>query len=156
MTRAAIVVDTDENPALYQSMLDEVDEKIERQKDRSPSVILDAVKEVADNRIPYDPRTYKQILKLNAEDLGVRRLTPYHQIGLSEFIYAGAGICHQYSLLAGAVLRLLQERGDMGGRVSLDSGLPSPSHPDRHTMVSFEEDGQSFVLQINRPVAASS
>lgn len=154
LTRTGIAVDTDENPTVYRSVLDEVDEKMERAEDQSAHTLLQAVDCVVKRRISYDLRTYRKILKTNAEDLGVQHLTPYHQIGLSEFIYAGVGICHQYSLLAGVVLRQLQERGDLGGRVSLESGCPNPDHPDRHTMVTFTEDDQSFALQINASVAA--
>lgn len=150
LTRAGIVVDTEENPQVYEAVLAGVDERLARRSDIGTPIILKAIKAEASQRVMHHVRGYAKILNSEAEKRGRSRLGPEDEIGLSTFMSYGIGICQQHALLSGATVRMLQQRGDLGdGAVSLESGRPGPLHPDRHVMVDFSEaeSGETFTIE---------
>jgi len=71
---------------------------------------------------------------------------PYDEIGLSAFIGHG-GTCHPQTLLGGALVRLLQQRRGIGGRVSVDTAfadLPQAQFP--HTYLDYFYDMERFII----------
>ncbi len=162
LSRAAIVVDVEENPGMYNTVLDAINGNVatlSRLGDEVPShTILRATDKMVGRFVRLHDEGYQRILKHEAELRGLTRVTQDDEIGLSRFI-SMAGICQQHSLLAATMLRLLQERGDLGGTVSLETGksilYPNAplDHPDRHTRVIFSEEGQDYSLDINTGVS---
>lgn len=145
LTRAGIVVDNTENPGAYQAVLEAVDRELPVDGPDHAIDVLSAVGRVVGRVMPYDTDEYRRLLKKEASARGEDYLGPEDRIGLSGFINVG-GICHQQALLEATMVRLLQLRGDLGGSVSVVSGLPGPDHPDRHTKAVFTEDGLRFTL----------
>jgi hypothetical protein len=162
LTRAAIVVDVEENPEPYNAVLGVIDDRVAGLKGLGSEVTAHDFLKVVDRTVvrfvPFYQAGYGKILKNEAELRGAERITQEHEIGLSRFISL-AGICHQHSLLSGTMLRLLQERGDIGGTISIEpaKSLRFPEapldHPDRHTKVIFSEGEQSYSLDINTGVS---
>lgn len=155
LTRTGIVVDTEENPEPYEDILRTLDDtwKFEEENyldwERSNPVILKAINREVDKRIKFaGTQDYGRILRREAESRDLQHLTQSDKIGLSTFITSGSGICHQSALLSATLIRLLQQRGDIGGEVSLESGRPNQDHPDRHTFVKFSDAGENFTIDM--------
>jgi hypothetical protein len=135
-------VDTDENPEHYRAVMEEIDERLGHIDDAQTFDVLRVTEAVAAHVLPYDDDDYRELLKTEARAKGVDRLGAEDYIGLSKFMFIG-GICHQQALLEGAMLRLLQQRGDIGGAVSLAFYY---GNPEVHTKVIFTEEGRDFIL----------
>jgi len=147
-TRVGVVVDFDENPDIYYGVLSDIDDRLAKRSDVSTSVILKTVEAVVGKKINHYPRGYQHILSNEAESQSIRRLEPTHEMGLSKFVHLEVGICHQHTLLSATMLRLLQERGDIGGTVSVESPRGNKWYADRHTNVAFSEGGENFTVNV--------
>jgi hypothetical protein len=157
LTRVGVVVDLEENPKPYLKAMEMVDgwlepPELEWEEPNTVKEILLAVDRAAKRYAPTRIRYYEEFLAEQAKLRGVDRLTNQDQIGLSSFILDRevygpvGGICHQRTLLTASLICMLQNRGILGGSVSVQSGRPNPQHPDRHTSVSFIDGEEEFVL----------
>ncbi len=154
LTRAAFVVDAEENPEIYGRILELIDERmagLERMGAQVGSYDrLKATFAAVSRVLPWNEPQYAATLKAEALSRGVERVTTDHEIGLSRFIGV-AGMCHQHSLLSATMLRLMQERGDLGGNVSVETAASrgsgvSADHPRRHTRAILIEEGVRYSL----------
>jgi hypothetical protein len=150
--RASIVVDVDENPGVYQEVVDAVDESLLKRDWAEivyPVDILESVYSIVDKRfLPYDTKAYAQVLREEAEARNKERLDKEDQIGLSRFFNVG-GICQQQALMFSAVLELLQIRGDLTvEKVGIESAdIFGEEFVDRHIGAQvIGLDGEEFLL----------
>ena len=157
LARAGIVVDIDENPEPYETVLADIDARLSRPDDwvDREITLLDtlwAVHESANKFAPFNKLGYAEVLKDEAARHGVDRVSPEHHIGLSTFIAEQTGyftrpiggICHEHSLLSAAMIRLLQLRGDVGeGDVDVRRRT---NHPDEHTIVELTLESEWYQI----------
>ncbi len=148
--RAAIVVDFAENPAKYEEAYGWLERILDREEDPNSLLPLGhAVSQVTKGMIAFQRLVSGMILKAHAESLGLERLTESHALGLSVFMESGAGSCHHQALLAGSLLRLLQDRRDIGGHVSLEGPEQEDGFGVRHPWIRYTRDDGKLVIDVS-------
>jgi hypothetical protein len=163
----AIVVDHEDNPAPYEEGYAMVDNLLARSADPSLLEVAFAVNNVVRKMVPFsDPNKegtpdIRDILRSEAEARGLARISREDEVPLSLFV-GDAGVCHHQTLFGGVLLRLLQQRRDLKGRVSVDLAPPDlATEPERHVWLRYirgkerviiDSSSTPPVLKLERPV----
>lgn len=143
LARGAIVVDFEENPAPYEALYDVVDKTLPPGSEDSLLRTAEAVNWCVVKAVPYSPATTASVLKRQAEARGLQRIGLRDEIALSSFIEAGGGVCHHLTLVAGTMLRLLQDRREQQRSVSIDQ---APTSPQAHAWVRYTEEEERVIV----------
>ncbi|MEX2014598.1 MAG: hypothetical protein WD885_01545 [Candidatus Saccharimonadales bacterium] len=66
---------------------------------------------------------------------------------------AGGGICQHQTLLAGALLRIVQKRHDIGGEVGVDWVQDTTDDPERHIWLRYVRGDEKVIIDDSRPTS---
>jgi len=138
----AIVVDYEENPWPYEEGYALVEDFLGQRGVPSPMDIGMAAGDAVDQLMPFSEKNVCQVLSAQATARNLKRIEREDEVNLSLFM--GGGICHHQTLFGGSLIRLLQDRRDVGGTVSVEmSPLVFVHEPERHTMAAVCEGRSS-------------
>jgi hypothetical protein len=147
IARNSIYVDFEENPGPYEKVYDEAEELLSGRPELTPLEMVRVVSDVVGEAMPYCEDARGLVLKREAKARGMERLSMTDQVNLSEFIREGGGLCTQKALLFGTIVRLLQDRLDIGGEVSIEP----PEAPTISHVWSRYARGQARIISDSKP-----
>jgi hypothetical protein len=139
----AIVVDTAENPEPFEAVYARIDDALGAQDELPLLPTARVVNRVVMSSVTYSPKQTALMLKQQAAERGLDRVTRNDEIGLSEFVKQRIGVCYEQTLVAGVMVRFLQQRRNLGGRVSID---PPDLSPDEHMWVRLSDASNRVII----------
>jgi len=147
----ATVVDFAENPQPYELAYEKLEGTLTDAIEGSVLFMGHAIDDVVKDTIVFSEIITGMILKAEAESLGLERVDDRHALALSTFIETGGGVCHHQGLLGGAMVRLLQQRRGLGGKISFDYG-PTPINPGhaKHSWLRYVRDREGVIIDFAR------
>lgn len=134
----AIVVDSDKYPDGISQAMDTVLSRITKSDGSvDKGLVLGAVFDVVTASMRYDAAAVEDIFQRHGKGRdGVK-------LQLNEYISEGVGVCRHQALFAGLLLEMLQKRGLIRGRASVERNMmKDPNDKDRY-------DGHSWVRYTN-------
>lgn len=150
---AAIVVDPYKYPDSYNRLIDQVIRRATGAEGVDRRLLPRSVFDVVNINMTYSESATEKVLKRVAQDYYKSEEFPAgEKIELSEFINVGVGVCREQSLVCGALLELLVDRGLLTGEarinrcfIDYNNGEPTAGHQwARYTASS----GEPYILDV--------